>query len=96
MRLPIRWKLTIYIVLPLMVIYVGGIATVLKLMMDRGYAGIEEMSLIRAKHYTSELDWNFRALAQVARSAASFLTVERDISEEEVYKLLTANVKQNP
>lgn len=96
MRLPIRWKLTLATAVPLLVVYVLVFGFTFARLRERGIEELEARARQLATGFATQLDGRFRTVAQVARSTAEFLTIHPALSEEELYALLEANVRQNP
>ena len=96
MQLSIRWKMIFSIALPLVVIATVVVGLTLDLLYKRARDTLHDSGTTLAKHYAARMDGQFQSFAQVAKSTAAFLEVHPDISEEQLYQLLRANVAQNP
>ena len=96
MQMSIRWKLIISIVLPLLLIS----AVVMWLTLDVVYSNaklrLHDDATRFARNQAAQIDGKFRALAQIADSAAAFLELTPNIEEAGLYQLLQANLAQNP
>ncbi len=94
-RLSIRWKLILSIAIPLLGIYLA----VLKI----GYHELKRTATKQterylaevAAHYAEGINGNMNVVAQTARSMAAFVELQASLNEDELYKILDANVKQN-
>ncbi len=95
MKVPIRSKLILAIGAPLLAVYLivlaldlrGGRATALRHM--EGH--LTEL----ASRWAAQFDGEFAAVAQNARSTATFLSTCPDMTEEQIYDLLRASVGAN-
>ena len=94
--MPLRWKLMLSIGLPLILIYTAVLAWTYVRLRTRGYEQMRVHTRQLAEHYADELGGNLSTLAQVASSAAVTVTLRTDQTEEQLYQLLEANVRQDP
>src|SRR5690606_22743963 len=94
-HLSIRWKLTLAIILPLLLI--TGVVMGITLSRIYGYASstIQQRNLRELDLTAARIGAQFESLAQVARSTAAFVEVHENLEEQEIYDLLAHNVQQH-
>jgi len=96
MKFSIRSKLIAFILIPVAAIYA--------MMMLFNMQALEERVVDRAKEklsytvmdYAEKFDSHFREVAQIARSTASFIEVDPNMTKNEIYKLLRNNIQEHP
>lgn len=96
MRMTVRWKLIVMVGLPVLATYLA--------ILSLDYLRLRRVALEQtqkeaerfADYYASKVESRLELVAQVARSAAAFVSAHPDLTEEEVYAILEANVEQNP
>ncbi|MBT7952798.1 MAG: SpoIIE family protein phosphatase [Gammaproteobacteria bacterium] len=96
MHLSIRWKLILSIVFPLIVISVVVVWFTLDVIYETAKNRLHRQATDIARVQAAQLDGKFLAVAQVAKSTAAYLEISPDLSEEQLYDLLRANLQQNP
>lgn len=96
MRLTIRLKIIVFIVIPVLAIYLGIFGYGMVQLRDRARVNVEMEMTQLALHYGSLLDAHLREAAQIATSTASFMETDPGITAEQAYAQLKANVAQNP
>lgn len=94
--MPIRWKLIIWIVLPLVGVYTLIVAADYSELKAGAYEQLESRIAERAGFYAARLNGQLDTAAQLARSTAAFLNAHPDLTEEDLYALVRSNVEQNP
>jgi sigma-B regulation protein RsbU (phosphoserine phosphatase) len=95
LRLPIRWKLVLWIGLPMLIIYGGALTYAYVMLRLRGEEEVRaSMNTLTARH-AAHVDEMLQRIAQVARSTAAFLAVHPDVTEAELYELLETNVRHS-
>ncbi len=96
MKISIRTKLIVAICLPLLAVYL----TVLLIEYDKGKRQAIDQAQTHltelTAHYAELLDKQLSTVAQVARSTDQFLTDFPLHEEDDIYKLLRSNVRNNP
>ncbi|NKB36933.1 MAG: SpoIIE family protein phosphatase [Gammaproteobacteria bacterium] len=96
MQLSIRWKLTISIVLPLLVISTIVMWLTLDVVYSNAKLRLHGDATRFARNQAAQLDGKFRSIAQIADSTAAFLEVAPNVTANQLYALLRANLDQNP
>jgi PAS domain S-box-containing protein len=92
MRLSTRWNILLLTVLPITVIYLGIFAFSIVQMQRQARRDVEDRVTELAGRFAAELDADLREVAQVAVSTATFVETRPDVTEEQVYAQLRANV----
>ncbi|MDT8399194.1 MAG: hypothetical protein RQ899_11320 [Pseudomonadales bacterium] len=83
------------IILPLIVLTTGVMAFTLSRIYTAASADIQQRTLEELELHAARLDLLFASLAQVASSTATFLEVDENLREEDIYELLESNVEHN-
>ncbi len=96
MHLSIRWKLIVSIVLPLLLISSVVMWFTLGVLYSNAKTRLHREATDLARNQAAQLDGKFQALAQIAKSAAAYLEISPQLSEQQIYDLLRANLAQNP
>lgn len=96
MRLPLRWKLGLAVGLPMLIFggvtaWVGHVRLV-----EQAFKATEATAAERAANFAARYDVELSAIAQVARSAAAFISAHPDLTDDEVYEIASRNVVQRP
>ncbi len=96
MRLSIRWKLIVAIAGPLLVISTTVIGITIYWLRSEATArlrsDVEGVTASIAGEFNGTLD----LVAQVARNTAATLTIATELTDEQLYAMVEANVRQNP
>ncbi|MEW6358676.1 MAG: SpoIIE family protein phosphatase [Planctomycetota bacterium] len=96
MRISIRYKLILAIGLPLVLIYLGVLWLDYRSGKETALNDMKAHLAELAAHHAERLGAKFSTVAQVARSTATFLETEPNMTEEELYALLRNSLKANP
>ncbi|NOZ22251.1 MAG: SpoIIE family protein phosphatase [Planctomycetes bacterium] len=96
MRISIRTKLILAIGLPLVLIYLGVLWLDYRSGRETALNDMKDHLTELAAHHAERLGAKFSTVAQVARSTATFLETQPDMSEEDLYALLRNTLKANP
>ncbi len=94
MRLSTRWKILLLTVLPITVIYVAIFGFSLVQMRQQARREVEKYVTELAGRFASEFDSELQEVAQVAESTATFIETCPEVTEEQIYAQLKANVSQ--
>ena len=96
MKLSIRWKLILSIGLPLAAIYLTVLAIDYHKLREAAYAQTESYLSEYVSHQAAKISGEFSTAAQIARSTASFMSLNANITENKIYEILRSNVLQDP
>jgi PAS domain S-box-containing protein len=94
MRLSTRWNILLLTVVPITVIYVAIFGFSLVQMKEQARRDVEKYATEVAARFASEFDGDLREVAQIARSTATFVETCPDLTEEQLYAQLQANVSE--
>ena len=94
MRLSTRWKILLLTVAPVTVIYLAIFGFSLWQMQRQARNDVEQYMAELAARFASEMDAELREAAQVASSTATFIETCPQLTEEQTYAQLRANVAQ--
>ncbi len=96
MRVPIRWKLTFSILLPLLL--VAGVSIGINFAMQRRDAFRETERLLRveADLASARLNGLFERVAQIAQASAGSLSLQERLTVDEVYRHTQLNLSLDP
>jgi phosphoserine phosphatase RsbU/P len=95
-RLSIRWKLIFSIVGPLVIISIAVMWFTMHRIYQYSVQQRIEQATQLAKNYADRLDGHFGILSQVAHDLASFIEVNDNLNEVDIYELLRSNINRNP
>ncbi len=84
------------IALPVLVIYVAVLGAAMTIMRADARAEVEAATTRLAANYAARFDGAFREARAVADSTARFFETAPELTEEQIYAQLRANVLQNP
>lgn len=95
-RMTIRWKLIVFICVPLVVILGATIAA--------EYVSLRRLALEKTRHsavkaadgFAATLDAHFRGVAEISRATAAVLNAAPNLTAEELNELLRDSVARNP
>lgn len=95
MRLPLRWKLALAVGLPMLAF--GGVTTWFghQRLRAEAFEATEAMAAERAASIAGRYDVELASVAQVAKSAASFISAHPDLTDSEIYEIASRNVMQH-
>ncbi len=95
MRLPLRWKLALAVGLPMLAF--GAVTTWFghQRLRTEAFEATEAMAAERAASIAGRYDVELASVAQVAKSAASFISAHPDLTDSEVYEIASRNVMQH-
>ncbi len=96
LTLPIRVKLLLATILPLLAVFGLVVAFNQPRLMEAARRRTEASLSERAGLAAARLDGLFETVAQIARSAAQFVTLHPDLTDEDLYELAAANVGLHP
>jgi sigma-B regulation protein RsbU (phosphoserine phosphatase) len=94
-RLGIRAKLLLVIVLPTLAIYVGLLGAMVVVMEGHAREDVEDQTRRLALSYAARFDGAFREASAFARTAARAMEAAPDLTEEQIFQLLSSNVSQD-
>jgi len=96
MKLTVRRKIVLLLVMPMAALYLS--VMVFNIIETRKWAStnVEQLMTDLADCYASRLDGYFREIAQIPRMTAAYVEHKPDLTSEEMYSLLTANLEKNP
>ncbi len=94
MRQATRWKILFLTVVPITVIYVAIFTFSLVQMKRQARHDVQQYVTELAGRFASEFDADLCEVAQIARSTATFLETCPELTEEQLYGQLRANVSQ--
>ena len=94
MRLSTRWNILLLTVVPITVIYLGIFGFSLVRMKQQAEHDVKEYVTEVAARFASEFDADLREVAQIARSTATFMEANPNLTEDQIYAQLRANVLQ--
>jgi len=96
MRLPIRWKLILAIVLPLLLIASVVMWFTFERINNYAMARTQQQVTDQARYFAARLNDRFARVAQVAQGTAGVLEILDTADIELFYQLLEANLEQDP
>ncbi|MBU3759385.1 MAG: HAMP domain-containing protein [Candidatus Omnitrophica bacterium] len=96
MSVSIRWKLILSIAIPLLGIYLAVLKIGYHELKRAATKQMERYLAEVAAHYAEGINGNMNVVAQTARSMAAFVPEHPGLSQEELFAILEANVRQNP
>lgn len=96
MHISIRVKIILFTVVPIAAIYTVIFGYGMVDIEAQARRDVEREMTELAWHYASKFDARIREAAQIAKSTADFMETRPELSEEEIYRLLRANVDRNP
>jgi sigma-B regulation protein RsbU (phosphoserine phosphatase) len=88
----IRWKLLLLIALPVLVVYLAIGVREFRLLKSESINDKRELMEAQAQNFASRFDGEISAASQIADSTASFLTLNPNVSESELYSLIDAAI----
>ncbi len=92
MALSIRWKLMLYIGLPTLAAYVATLTLNYASLTAEARDQLQEHARTRAAAMAERFDHRFIAMAHIASTAAAVLTAHSELSENELYDVVRANL----
>jgi phosphoserine phosphatase RsbU/P len=92
----LRTKLVLAIAVPLLAAYLGMVWLEYRLGREEALAAMKTQAIELAGWQAAELDGDLEAAEQVARSTARFLTLNPELSADQIQALLQANLRDNP
>ncbi len=96
MKLSIRWKILLFVVIPIVAIYTVIMAINIFTMRQWALTNVEERMTELADNYAHNFDSHLREVAQVAKMTAAYVERNPDHSSEAIYSLLQSNLEYNP
>jgi len=94
--LSIRWKLILSIILPLIIITAVVMGFTLTRIFEFASVSIREQELGELNLYAQGIGAEFEGLSQIATTTANILSLDDDVTGEELYDILASNVENNP
>ena len=95
MRFPIRRKMMLFILIPIGLIYFLFMAFDVYTMEKWVVVELEERMVELASGYADQFDGYLREVSQIAKSTATFIENRPNITSEQIFAQLGANVQQN-
>ena len=96
MQRSIRSKMILFIISPIAVIYLALVVFSLSKMRQWTIRELEMRMTQLASHYADHFDSYTREAAQIARSTATFIQNNPNLTSKGIYKQLRSNLNQNP
>ncbi len=81
---------------PLALIYAALLTVDFIQLRGRSYEQMEKIILLLAKEQAASFDGQFQALSQTTDATATFLTHHPDITDQQIEKILSANLRSHP
>jgi sigma-B regulation protein RsbU (phosphoserine phosphatase) len=88
--------MTVLIVLPTLVVYVGALWLTMGHLRRDAQAEIGRAMTRQAANYAARFDGAFREAAAIATTTAGFMEIRPDLAEGDIFAQLRANVRRNP
>ena len=92
MALSIRWKLMLFIGLPTLAAYAGTLTFNYVMLRTAARERLQHEARDRAGAMAERFERRFIAMARIADTAAALLTIHPDLSEDELYEVVRANL----
>ena len=96
MRLPVRGKLILFVVLPILLIFLVASWIILTGLRTRLETQARQDTARLATYYAAELEGRFNTVAQIALATAAHLEARPGASEDQLYEMIRRNVEQHP
>jgi PAS domain S-box-containing protein len=96
MKLPIRWKILLFVIVPILVIYTSIMAFNILTMRQWALVNVEQRMTELTNSYAHRFDSQLRETAQAAIMTAAYVEKNPGLSSDQIYALLQANLERNP
>lgn len=95
MKLSIRSKIQIYIILPLVVLFLSFFLITEKLITNEELSGIDRMMSIYTEDFTDKINIKLHDVEMIAISGADFIAMSEFVNDQEAYSFLETNLKKS-
>ncbi|MDP6543341.1 MAG: response regulator [Phycisphaerae bacterium] len=96
MWLSLRWKITLFVVVPIVTVYAVATAFNVYRMHQRTNQAVRRRMTELAYHYSHHLDEHLLEVAQVAKLTAALVEKSQHLTPDELDAWLKTNLEQNP
>ena len=96
MKLSIRWKILLFIIGPIVGIYLAVMTFNILKMRQWTTNNIEQRMTELVGSYTNCFESRLREAAQIAKMTAAYIENNPDLTSDQIYALLRTNLQQNP
>ena len=96
MRVPIRWKLLVWTVVPILVVFIVVMGVTVTLLQRQARREVESHMIELTAHHAARFDGRLREMVRIATSTATFLETAPDLDESQLRAQLRATVGQSP
>jgi PAS domain S-box-containing protein len=96
MWLSLRWKITLFVVVPIATVYAVAMAFNVYRMHQRTSQAVRQRMTELTYHYSHHFDEHLQEVAQVAKMTAAFVEKSPHLNSDELDAWLRTNLEQNP